>query len=361
VKKPVSKTMIGGFVVGAVALIFASIMVFGSGKFFQKRTRYAVYFQESVKGLDVGSSVSFGGVKIGSVSNVVLMSDMDSLSVEIPVTIEIDRGKFILDTDDPKRDRKIRELEEEDPYHFLPVLIEKGLRAQLTPESMVTGKLMIELNFHPDTPVRLLHTDAPYPEIPSIPSTFKKLAEIFDNLPIEKTFNDLAATVEGAKNLVNAPEINEVVHAMKLAMDDVRKLINNVNDHVEPLVTRIDTTLRNYNELAVTTNRQIEPLVLDTRGAVKDYQKLAQNLDSKLDPLEEDASETLRSITAAAQQAEVTLKEVEGLVSDDSVLMTELTYTLKELSASARAIRVWAEYLERHPEALIQGKGGPRR
>jgi paraquat-inducible protein B len=289
------------------------------------------------------------------------MSDMDTLSAEIPVTIEIDRDKFILDTADPKRDREIRELEEENPYHFLPVLIKKGLRAQLTPESMVTGKLMIELNFHPDTPVRLLHTDAPYPEIPSIPSTFKKLAEIFDNLPIEKVFKDLEATMEGAKNLVTSPELKEVVHTMKLAMDNVRTLINNVNDRVEPLVTRIDTTLKNYNELAVTANRQIEPLVSDTRGAVKDYQKLARNLDSKVDPLADDGRETLRSITAASRQAEKTLKEVQGLVSDDSVLMTELTYTLKELSASARAIRVWAEYLERHPEALIQGKGGPRR
>jgi paraquat-inducible protein B len=33
---------------------------------------------------------------------------------------------------------------------------------------------------------------------------------------------------------------------------------------------------------------------------------------------------------------------------------------MQEVSGAARAVRVLAEYLERHPEALIQGKGGGR-
>ena len=39
-------------------------------------------------------------------------------------------------------------------------------------------------------------------------------------------------------------------------------------------------------------------------------------------------------------------------------MIYQITTTLKELSAAARSIRVWADYLERHPEALLRGKGG---
>ena len=67
------------------------------------------------------------------------------------------------------------------------------------------------------------------------------------------------------------------------------------------------------------------------------------------------------AFTAAAVEAKKTLIAIKGVVSEDSVVTAELTNTLKELSTAARSIRVWANYLERHPEALIRGKGGYRR
>jgi paraquat-inducible protein B len=53
--KPVNKTIIGLFVVGAIALIVAAVLLLGSGKFFTDRPKYVTYFQGSVKGLSVGS------------------------------------------------------------------------------------------------------------------------------------------------------------------------------------------------------------------------------------------------------------------------------------------------------------------
>jgi paraquat-inducible protein B len=73
--------------------------------------------------------------------------------------------------------------------------------------------------------------------------------------------------------------------------------------------------------------------------------------------LEENA---LPELEAALRQARTVLKSADGVVSPDSALQTELKRMLRELSAAARSIRVMADYLERHPEALIQGKGGLR-
>ncbi len=66
--KPASKTLIGGFVVGAVFLAIVGVLVFGSGKFFTEKQAYVLFFDSSVKGLNIGAHVMFKGVKIGSVT-----------------------------------------------------------------------------------------------------------------------------------------------------------------------------------------------------------------------------------------------------------------------------------------------------
>ena len=53
--KSANKKAIGAFVVIAIALAVAAIIVLGSGKFLVQRDRYVSYFQGSVKGLRVGA------------------------------------------------------------------------------------------------------------------------------------------------------------------------------------------------------------------------------------------------------------------------------------------------------------------
>ena len=60
--KQASKMMIGVFLIIALFLLAASLAVLGSGKFFTKTQKFVLYFNESVKGLDVGSPVLFEGV-----------------------------------------------------------------------------------------------------------------------------------------------------------------------------------------------------------------------------------------------------------------------------------------------------------
>ena len=87
--KQASKTLIGAFVLGAVVLIVSGLMVFGSGRFFTKTYAYVMYFEGSVKGLTVGAPVVFRGVKIGSVTDIVLLTDLKDMTVQIPVYIEV--------------------------------------------------------------------------------------------------------------------------------------------------------------------------------------------------------------------------------------------------------------------------------
>ena len=65
-----SPALIGAFVAGAVGLIVAGILIISGGRLLlTDKTSYVLYFQGSVKGLNIGSPVSFRGVNIGTVTN----------------------------------------------------------------------------------------------------------------------------------------------------------------------------------------------------------------------------------------------------------------------------------------------------
>ena len=66
--KQASKTLIGGFVVGALALVVVAVLIFGGGKFFSEKSKYVLYFESSVNGLSVGAPVILKGIRTGSVS-----------------------------------------------------------------------------------------------------------------------------------------------------------------------------------------------------------------------------------------------------------------------------------------------------
>ena len=140
-----SKTLIGAFVVGAVILIVAGLMVFGGGKFMKKTQEFVCFFEGSVKGLSVGAPVLVGGVKIGSVKSVSIEYNPKTLAFYVPVIIEAQLDKIRL-----IKGKRIPMDE------MLPRLIKRGLRAQLTMGSLITGQLIIELDYHPDTPANSL-------------------------------------------------------------------------------------------------------------------------------------------------------------------------------------------------------------
>jgi paraquat-inducible protein B len=75
-----------------------------------------------------------------------------------------------------------------------------------------------------------------------------------------------------------------------------------------------------------------------------------QNLDSKIAP----------EISSALDQAQKTLVSIEGTLGQDSPLQHEMRQAIMELGEAARSIRILVDYLERHPNALIYGKGKPQ-
>jgi paraquat-inducible protein B len=313
--KQANRMMIGGFVVLAVIIMAASLVVFGSGKFFQKTMQFVLFFDGSIKGLNAGAPVLFKGVPVGSVTSITMQVDLAKMQAQIPVLIELepDRWKVV------GGERGTRKN--------LEKLIEKGLRAQLGMQSFITGQLMIELDFFPGTPVVLKNIDKQHVEIPTVPSTTEKLADALAKLDLAALEKHLESALDGFAKLANDPNLPASFRALKDTLQGA------------------DATLKDARKLVTKVDVQVDPISKNLNKTLTDFGKLAVKVDDK--------------VGGVATGFDKTMGAARGFLSDDSPLMVDLQNTLQEISAMSRSIRQLTNYLDQHPEALIRGKGKP--
>jgi paraquat-inducible protein B len=328
--KQANKKAIGAFVVAALVLAVAAIVVFGSGKLFVKRNQYVAFFQGSVKGLRVGAPVLFRGVKIGEVTKMMIYATPADGSFEIPIILEIEPDNIQFIGPDVK-----------DQKQYVQSLIKIGLRAQLQLQSMVTGQLMINLDFLPKTPVRLvggkkIDLAKDVTEIPTIQTTIQKLEKTLQDVPISEIVKSVDKSLKAIEALVTSEELTKSLHYFKQTMKDIRDLARHADEKIDPLSADLDQTL-------------------------KDAQTLLRNVDSHVDPLAVSIQNTADAARPAVKEVEDAFANIAALTGKGSEERKQLDRTLKEFQAAARSIKIWAEYLERHPEALIRGKGKPKR
>jgi len=328
--KQANKKAIGAFVVAALVLALAAIIVFGSGKFFVERYLFVTFFEGSVKGLRVGAPVVFRGVKVGEVTKMMIYAHRDDQSFKIPVILEIQEDNF-----------KNIGPAIEDAKKYVQELIKKGLRAQLQMQSMVTGQLMVNLDFYPDTPVRLVGTDKiviakGVMELPTIQTAMQKLGKTLEDIPIGEVVDSVNKSLKAIEALVTSEELTKSLHYFKQTMKAMRDLARHVDEKIDPLATDLDQTM-------------------------KDAQRLLRNVDSQVDPLVVRIKNSADAARQAVKEVESAFANIVALTAKGSEERKQIDRTLKEFQAAARSIRLWAEYLERHPEALIRGKGKSKR
>ena len=333
--KQANRMMIGGFVVVAVILLAASLVVFGSGKFFKKTNKYVLYFDGSVKGLNVGAPVLFQGVQIGSVVSITLNVDPKEVKTEIPVIVDIEPDRFKVAGGVQRTSEDRREAAKK--------LVEMGLRAVLTTQSFITGQLMIELDFHPGSPANLRSTKGDLLEIPTIPSTTERLANALQRLDLEGMEKHLEDTLSGIDRIVNNPDLKAGIGELKGVLSDARRLLQNMNARVGPLADGLDATVQDTRKLVKNLDGRVKPLADNVNRTLADFDQLARDADARLGSLTNSLDKTL----AGAR----------GVLSQDAPLIVELENTLQAISDAARSIRQLANTLDQKPEALIQGLG----
>ena len=92
----------------------------------------------------------------------------------------------------------------------------------------------------------------------------------------------------------------------------------------------------------------------DLSQSLAEMRAILQSTNGLLERLDR---ETVSELTKTLEQTRKTLVGAEKMLAPSSSLQAEAQRALRELTAAARSFRIMADYLERHPEALIRGKG----
>ena len=262
-------------------------------KAFLIKEKWLLYFDESVRGLSPGAPVELQGIRIGQVLDVHLEFDKNKYEFRIPVLIELEPERVVFEQ--YVADERGKTMES---------LVEKGYRAQLDTGNLLTAQQLIVVSLFPDAPPARIVWGGPYPVFPTVPKTIQgikeKVARIIDKIdrmPIRQIGNDLRDTLHGMKKMINSPEMNRALSNLDASLEESRLLLAELRTNVAP------------------------------------------------------------QLSATIDEAKAAIAGAEDILKSDSPLQIRMNSALDEVAKASRSLRQLMDYLERHPEALVNGKG----
>ncbi len=278
---------------------------------------YRVYFDGSARGLNVGAPVTLRGITVGYVTDIKLEYDIEDSAFKIPVTIEFEPDRISMSGGKPLSTGFSAEE-----------LVRRGLRAQLRTGNLLTGQMLIDLDIYPDLPPEEVYYEGDYAVLPTIHTTIDSLMlsvnEIMlklSELPLGEIGHNLNELLAGANEITNSASLRNSIGNV----EEFTLQLNDTLGEIRELVAGVDEVVDNANSIVAST--QIDQI--------------------------------LSNVESASSKLEQTLGAVDRTVAGfqtDSDAYQSLLRLMHELSAAARSLRQMADYLERHPEALLKGK-----
>ncbi len=301
---------IGVFVVIAFVLLVAGVIAFGLSNIFQTQLICETYFDQSVQGLSMGSTVKFRGFNVGQVTKISL-SSYNNISGKQLVVVQfyIDPTILVGETDDAL----------EDGREFINKEIVTGLRVFLSMQG-VTGVGFLDLDYAAN--------------------------------PEEKAANNFHSAE--ALYIPNAPgrvmEIGESVSQIVKSLETVD--FAGISRDLKSILEKTDTLVGHFQKNKVAENT-VESLK-SIQDAADQISVFAKHLDAtiggaQLRALREDVQKTLEQFRAALKRTEQLLRAPQS----------NLPSTLENLRVMSENLRELTELLKKYPSQILFG-GAPK-
>ena len=229
-------------IIGLVSLVGIILKYAGNNYSTKEEDLVVMYFEESIRGLSVGSSVVFKGVEVGKVADISLLANLREGTFKTPVLVLFNLEDSIDTIDRAELDNK----------QMLDNLIAKGLRARLISANYLTGQLMIELVMDAKTPAVLRGTGK-YWEIPTELSSFAMLSQDLEEVPLRETLSRLGNIIQDLEE--NLPQILEntaqITQKLDRALDkksgEASKSMNSFNAAMEEF-SKASRSIKNLSD-----------------------------------------------------------------------------------------------------------------
>jgi len=260
-------------------------------------TRYALFFNESLRGLSVGAPVTILGLPAGEVTAVGL--DLEPKTLRVRGRVEIvsypERLVARLNQNQTAEGQALIRSERQRRALMQGLVEQRGLRAQLRSGNLITGQLFVAFDFFPDAAKAKVDWGHDPVELPVVPGTAQDL---------ETKITGIVAKLDKLPYEAIGTKLTRALSSLNQTLQDTSKAINRIDSDVTP---------------------ELKTIVTDVRNTIASADGVLRNTDATL-------------------------------VGKDAPAQQDLRDALQEIARAARSLRVLTDYLERHPEALIRGK-----
>ena len=271
---------------------------------FSQKVAFVTYFTTSAGGLSKGSPVDVFGIQVGTVTDVKLMLDATGGTIRVRVAYDLQPERVFAD------DAKSREA---DPQTLTRTLVQRGMRAVLESGSFITGQKQISLQYVPGASAADVGREGDALVMPSqgggldnIMSSLSDITTKLDKIPFEDIGKNLNATLASANRVISGPEVRNALAKLSETLSDVQHLVRHADQGATPLLQRLP--------------------------------KISAELQQ------------------AVERANAALGE--GGYGGNSDFQRGVSRVLDQVNDAARSLRLLADFLDRHPEALLQGRSG---
>ena len=308
---PTKPIVVGGFVLGALVLGVIAILTFGGLHLFAKNLRIVVVFKDSIAGLEVGAPVTFRGVRIGRVEGMRLHLDELHHISWIPVYLDVylDRISWVNGSAATSRDD-------------LQAAVDSGLRAQLVAQSLVSGQMSVNLDYHPDIPAQLSGYPEDAFEIPTIPSDIQTL-----------------------KDELRGIDLPQIALKTQQVLVSMQRVLEDIDGKIGPLATSLQGAL-------TTTTAAVKNLQTEAARTVVDIDRLANESRSQIAANGKELEQLLRTAERTTDQADALVASLNDMTAPQG----DLQASLRDLAASASSLRSLTHDLERNPVGTLLRK-----
>jgi paraquat-inducible protein B len=215
---------------------------------------------------------------IGEVSGIHVAHDARTKEVNMLVEMRIYperlRSRVVGAVPDPKEYRAI-----------LNEMVAHGLRAQLKSGNMLTGQLIVALDFFPNAPKAKVNWATNPPQFPTTPgslvelqATLMQIAKKLEKLPLDEVANDVRQTVQ----------------TLDATLKDADRMIRKVDKDVLPEIGMTLEEARKTLGAAKQTLSADAPLQQDLRETLRELARTAQSLRVLTDYLERHPESLIR-------------------------------------------------------------------
>lgn len=278
---------IGIFVLVGLIILTIGIVLFGGGKLFREKYVIETYFDQSVQGLDVGAPLKFQGVEVGTVSQIHFVFNDYKTTDKQYVLVRADVYE------DSFRGGEGRRLADEynDIGTFLDILIQKGLRLQLSPQG-ITGVAFLNMVYVDPNKFQSLEIDwkPKYIYVPSSPGTITIIAQAVENLSenidlliakLQKSIDDanIAQLSEDLITLINnlndtSTSLNSVLESKEFnsSMEHIQSALSNIDSATTDLPQTVDNlskTILTIKRLSVRQHQGLDEIIQDLKHSTE--------------------------------------------------------------------------------------------